>query len=638
MSFHFHNQQLRKVLGAVRVDLVYNRRLFQGFRIIIPFVTMWLINARTLQLEEVWGEKYHSYAILSHRWEDGEVSFRDMQNLAVATKMKGFAKIRHSCELALGDEQEYVWIDTCCINKESSAELSEAINSMYRWYQASAVCYAHLLDVRDGGSDKIGTNQQIMDSVWFARGWTLQELLAPPNLRFYDGNWNVLGTKQTLGSVLRKVTGIDENILSGEDPLESRSIAQRMSWASRRKTTRKEDMAYCLLGIFDVNIPLLYGEGGKKAFLRLQEEIIKHSDDHTIFAWSISRSPQPGLLAPKPKAFEKCHSMRDVGMRAARSPFSMTNRGLSIKLLATPWTVDTYLVRLDCADASSLKEPIPLDQVRLGIFLRRLHEDDQFARVKCEGKTFVQLSVSTWTRGLSNQVFQGAPSQIFPTESQPVELLEINVRQKLSFLDKTNVDDRVNGFRIATYEAYPANHPRYKLGYRTTTESLTVSASNWDPGTSIMTMEPGICGTTGAIDISAQNLEIKLIKLGFDFSFNPVCFIADRYGLRGHETANHRGQWSQDRCDQYFLGIHQRRPFDTGAWSTVNNKLAAELEHHPGLWALKGDRINGLDVQAPKLGTVQIFRGIIKDKVVWDVHLNLPGLESKEGILRRVFK
>ena len=596
---------------------------------------MWLINARTLQLEQVWGEKNVEYVILSHRWEDEEVSFRDMQSLAVATKLKGFAKIRQSCELALKDRQEYVWTDTCCINKESSAELSEAINSMYRWYRTAAFCYAYLLDVRGDGTDKTAVEQQIMGSVWFARGWTLQELLAPPNLRFYNRNWNVLGTKQTLGSVLTKVTGVDQDILSGKDLLESRSIAQRMSWASRRKTTREENMACCLLGIFDVSMPLLHGEGGKKAFLRLQEEIIKYSDDHSIFAWSMHCFPQPGLLADEPKAFEECHLMKAVGMRAARAPFSMTNRGLSIKLLATPYTVDTYLIRLDYADASLLKDRIPLDDIRLGIFLRRLHEDDQFARIEHEGKTFVQLSTSTWFPVLPRSVLHRTPSQFL--QSRPVEKIEINVRQHLSTFNTSNGVDRINGFQFATYTTFPANEARYNLGHSTTTENLSVSAFNWDSDTRIMTMKPGVCGSTVAIDTSAQNLRIKLIKLGFDFWFNPVCFIADRNGLNRPRIVDGDAPFSSDSKLQ-FQDIHQRSPFDTEAWSTMIGKYPLELRYHPGLWALKGDRIKGLHVRFPKLGALQICRGTFEEKGVWNVDLDLTGLDSKKGILRRIFK
>lgn len=183
-----------------------------------------------------------------------------------------------------------------------------------------------------------------------------------------------------------------------------------MSWASKRKTTRKEDRAHCLLGIFDVNMPLLYGEGGKKAFLRLQEEIIEQSDDHSIFAWPIHRSNQPGLRADKPKAFGCCGSSRAVNTQLGRLPFSMTNRGLSIKLLATPYTTDTYLVRVDCADGPVPREERPLAHFHLGMFLRRLNEDDQFARVEHKGKTFVQLHATTWIPVMSRQVSHGALS------------------------------------------------------------------------------------------------------------------------------------------------------------------------------------------------------------------------------------
>ncbi|OBT60606.1 hypothetical protein VE03_10038 [Pseudogymnoascus sp. 23342-1-I1] len=259
---------------------------------------MRLINAKTLELEEIWGENDKAYAILSHRWEGGEVSFQDMQNLALASNMKGFGKIQKSCEQAVEDGYSYVWVDTCCIDKDSSAELSEALNSMFRWYEASAVCYAFLSDVP---SNTPTMTPDIGSSKWFTRGWTLQELVATRNVVFYNQQWEFLGTKQTLSKLLSLQTHIDEAILNGES-LSNRTIAQRMSWASHRVTTRVEDTAYCLLGIFDVYMPMLYGEG-KRAFLRLQEEIIKRSDDHTIFAWPIRLDDQPGLLADSPAAF-----------------------------------------------------------------------------------------------------------------------------------------------------------------------------------------------------------------------------------------------------------------------------------------------------------------------------------------------
>ena len=163
--------------------------------------------------------------------------------------------------------------DLCCIDKTSSAELSEAINSMYRWYQESGVCYAYLADVPPNAFSK---------SRWFTRGWTLQELIAPSTVIFLDQKWQEIGTKSSLQRVISEITGIPTDILLGGD-LEDASIAQRMSWASKRETTRVEDAAYCLMGIFSIHMPMLYGEG-ERAFIRLQEEIMRVSDDHSLFA------------------------------------------------------------------------------------------------------------------------------------------------------------------------------------------------------------------------------------------------------------------------------------------------------------------------------------------------------------------
>jgi hypothetical protein len=255
--------------------------------------------------------------------------------------------------------------------------------------------------------------------MWFTRGWTLQELLAPQRVVFYDQQWDSLGTKRTLSKLLALRTGIDEAILNVM-PLSRCSVAQRMSWASQRVTARIEDTAYCLLGIFDVNMPMLYGEGGK-AFLRLQEEIIKQSDDHSIFAWPIHRPCQPGLLADSPAAFANCQNIRAMTPRAGRSPYSLTNRGLSMKIMATPFTTDTYIVCLDCADGLLLGDGGRTEDFHLGMFLRGLNEDDQYARVKHEEKTFMQLKASNWDDAREYRL----GLLHYP---RPVKQIEINVR------------------------------------------------------------------------------------------------------------------------------------------------------------------------------------------------------------------
>ncbi|MCJ1271842.1 hypothetical protein MMC22_011747 [Lobaria immixta] len=592
---------------------------------------MWLIDAHTLKLEEVWDENVKEYAILSHRWEDGEVSFQQMQNPGVASSLTNFAKIQNSCEHAVSDGYNYVWVDTCCINKESSAELSEAINSMYRWYKASAVCYVFLSDVHANALNEI-VEQQIKSSVWFNRGWTLQELLAPEHVVFYNQQWEFLGTKQTLSKLLTLRTDIDDDILNGEDreDLSRRSIAQRMSWASKRVTTRPEDTAYCLLGIFDVNMPMLYGER-EKAFLRLQEEIIKRSDDHSIFSWPIHRNSQPGLLADSPAAFENCQHIETMTSRKGRSPYSLTNRGLSIKLMATQFSTDTYIVRLDCFDGLLSADDGSTNEFHLGMFLRRLDEDDQYARVKQDGKTFVQLRASAWDHEVTNPLGFA--------RSRPAKQIEINVQQRITVLNTNSYKDRINGFRIATPELLERSSSG-KDRYR-------VSAPNWSPQDRIMSMKLGTFGTVGFLDISQQDRKIKVIKLGFDFEYNPVCFIAasgaksyllDRNGQFNLGLNSQVAHWTEEKQAQ-LPGIHQQiplntTPFDTMAWSEVWNGVAIELEQPSGLWALKGDRVKGLNIQIIDVATVRIERGEFQDKVVWDVFLD----NVKNSIIRKFFK
>lgn len=234
---------------------------------------MHLINVNTLKLEEFADDRNApSYAILSHRWEDEEVSYKDLRR-GRASQSKGFRKIQMCCKQASEARLQYAWVDTCCIDKRSSSALSESINSMFRWYQNATVCYAYLSDVKAATDPSVKMPSAIGKSLWFTRGWTLQELIAPRELEFYDANWTCLGTRGYLQDAIARATRIPVPILTGKDKPNQYPIAQRMSWASRRRTTRVEDTAYCLLGIFGVNMPLLYGEG-ERAFTRLQEEIV----------------------------------------------------------------------------------------------------------------------------------------------------------------------------------------------------------------------------------------------------------------------------------------------------------------------------------------------------------------------------
>jgi hypothetical protein len=245
-------------------------------------------------LVECLGSNVPRYAILSHTWgpDSEEVTLKDLIE-GTARSKKGYRKLAFCGKQAAQDGLQYFWADTCCIDKTSSAELSEAINSMYHWYQEAEVCYAYLADAP--------SRSEFRDSRWFTRGWTLQELIAPSVVVFLDENWRQLGTKANLRQVVSDRTSIPVNILSGDDDLESFSVAQKMAWAARRETSRIEDRAYCLMGIFGINMPLLYGER-ESAFIRLQEGIMKISDDHSLFAWK-SPDNRGGLLATSPSSF-----------------------------------------------------------------------------------------------------------------------------------------------------------------------------------------------------------------------------------------------------------------------------------------------------------------------------------------------
>lgn len=196
------------------------------------------------------------------------------------------------------------WMDTCCIDKSSSAELSEAINSMFAWYQQADVCLVYLHDV-DSSLDPStpgSVRNSLRSSDWFNRGWTLQELVAPSVVYFHGSDWRSIGSRTSLKAVLSEITSIDVDLFS-HGRLSRYSIAQKMSWAAKRETTRVEDEAYCLMGLFDINMPLLYGEG-RKAFRRLQEEIIRRSDDQSIFVHA--SNDDGSILADSPSAFSEC--------------------------------------------------------------------------------------------------------------------------------------------------------------------------------------------------------------------------------------------------------------------------------------------------------------------------------------------
>ena len=245
---------------------------------------MWLLHAETGQLQWFAKKPSGGYLILSHVWGQDEQTFQDIKALEGLGGLSGAsAKIRDCCTFARKRGYDWVWIDTCCIDKTSSAELSEAINSMYAWYRDSDECVAFLPDV-EAEEDPRRRQSQFRRSRWFTRGWTLQELIAPRLLIFVARDWRILGTKAIFADLIWEITNIDQDVLMFRRAHTHLSVARRMSWAANRQTTREEDRAYSLLGIFDVSISTVYGEGDH-AFIRLQEEILRHIPDQSIFAW-----------------------------------------------------------------------------------------------------------------------------------------------------------------------------------------------------------------------------------------------------------------------------------------------------------------------------------------------------------------
>ncbi|KAH9903265.1 hypothetical protein C8Q73DRAFT_45282 [Cubamyces lactineus] len=229
-----------------------------------------------------------------------EIIGRSWSTSSVLTDPRLSEKIRGACACARANGHRYIWIDSCCIDKSSSAELSEAINAMYNWYQFAAVCYVFLSDVP--GDVKVDEDEgDFYYSRWHTRGWTLQELLAPAVVVFLSKDWRYLGTKLTLARQLEYRLHIPYVVLTRQIAPEAYSVAQRFSWAAFRETTRVEDRAYCLLGLFGINMPLLYGEGDR-AFHRLQQAIWAQTADHTIFAWGLGgRFREIACLQPPPR-------------------------------------------------------------------------------------------------------------------------------------------------------------------------------------------------------------------------------------------------------------------------------------------------------------------------------------------------
>ncbi|KAK5700462.1 hypothetical protein LTR97_004979 [Elasticomyces elasticus] len=303
---------------------------------------MRLINTTTKELEEFLQPP--AYAILSHRWAatQQEVSFEEYtlvtgvdngleppfyaKRADLIRSRSGYHKIVDFCEFARQHGHDYVWVDTCCIDKRSSEDLSESINSMWAWYERASICYVYMADVPSSPADYGRYHDSLAASDWFTRGWTLQELLAPWQLEFCTSEWHVFGHLSKMPNVanhadfvdqLSAITGIAPQYLIANHRFSTASVAERMSWASGRQTSREEDKAYCMLSLFGINMTLRYGEASN-AFLRLQKKVFQRTGDESMFAWSADGTycywpegialGQKGILAADPSCFSSASS------------------------------------------------------------------------------------------------------------------------------------------------------------------------------------------------------------------------------------------------------------------------------------------------------------------------------------------
>ncbi|KAK8076267.1 HET domain-containing protein [Apiospora phragmitis] len=409
------------------------------------------LSTYTLKIEEFVGSLLeHEYAILSHTWQHGqEVTFHEW-NAATAGPpstcdgiqgRQGYAKIKASWLQARSRGLDYLWVDTDCIDKTSSAELSEAINSMYFWYRHSAVCFAYLADVSGHDLADNECRAQLRSSRWFTRGFTLQELVAPIDVVFFSQDWHALGTKDTLVQTIANITGVRAKVLTLEDRLSSVCIAEKMLWLAKRTTTRIEDMAYCMLGILDINMPLLYDEGAQ-AFIRLQRKIIKVRNDHTIFCWMLptaSVSAREDILVSNPSCFANCGTIGETPKKDWRaSSYAMTNAGLRIQLplirgfsnfFAVLDAVDSSLWDRDNSRGEGLRICLPLEGSLSGGI---------FQRSEYPGRP--PLLPSTWAAVASTEVYI-PPIRRRELRTRSVPLDEVRSRFALLLLFDTAEDD-----------------------------------------------------------------------------------------------------------------------------------------------------------------------------------------------------
>lgn len=406
------------------------------------------------------------------------------------------------------------------------------------------------------------------------------ELIAPREVQFYDKNWKYLGDKEDLKELLQSITKINPRVLDNSQSPRECSIAARMSWACDRVTTKAEDRAYSLFGIFGVNLPTLYGEGARGSFRRLQEEIMKNSDDHSIFAWTGVQDRYPGLLAESLDQFRGCGSMIPTRFRRGKSSFSLTNRGISITLNLEHWTLDTYMARIHCID--SICKQNDNNKEMTGIFLRRLDEDDQYARIQIDGKDVVQ--------GLSQP-----PGWSYPQANSCVNSRDVSIFVRQDEYDATHaVDNVAYGFTLgpillkyidqaSPLLVYHPCHPSHQHEKRTVMDVKPLITSN-------PKYDDALHGIVAQLDLSEQDrCWLKGLIFCLDFDFNPVVFFTNSRAL-----ASGIRQDRVERLDHALVlsQLHGSKPQSIMTLDSLS----------PELWQVRGDRLDALAVMIADTG------------------------------------
>lgn len=277
------------------------------------------------------------WVIFSHRWGEAEPVYEEVKENKLSDK-PGHKKLRNFCEVAHGEHHaEFVWSDTCCINKKDSTEYARSIRSMYRWYANAPLCVAYLV-----GTINISDLER---DVWFTRGWTLQELLAPKKLKFYNKNWhpltNIGNDKESpeIAAQIERATTISPDDLRHFSPADRLTqkyeISKRMRWAALRETTVAEDRAYSLMGIFSVSLYIDPGEGQERALWRLMEQILQFSNSPEVLNWAGNPARETSLSSSAFPSRVACFSgSNDAGtIHRYDEELSMTPRGLRVDLL-----------------------------------------------------------------------------------------------------------------------------------------------------------------------------------------------------------------------------------------------------------------------------------------------------------------